>query len=295
MSPLDYGPKISIVTPSYNQGKYLEAAIQSVISQDYPNWEYVVMDGGSTDGSVDIIRKYEKHLKFWVSEKDAGPYAAVHKGFLKTTGEVMAWLNADDKYLPWTFQVVGRIFASSPEVEWLTTLYPLTWDATGKAVECAFLDGFSRKRFYRGEYLPGAGWPAQRFIQQESTFWRRSLWEKAGGRLETSLKLASDFELWARFYKFTELYGVNTPLGGFRAHKDQRTAHFLNDYIQEARKVLLDYGGKPPGRVRSFIRTSFDKKFLPLVRNVAIRSGLIHEDKRCIYCGPVDGWRITDP
>src|SRR5215212_7784658 len=115
-------PRISIVTPSFNQGRFLRETMQSVLGQGYPNLEYVVIDGGSTDESVDIIRGHEQQLAAWVSEKDAGQYDAINKGFARTSGEVMAWLNSDDKYTPWALPVVGEIFAQLPEVKWLTTL-----------------------------------------------------------------------------------------------------------------------------------------------------------------------------
>src|SRR5579859_3708649 len=100
-------PRISIVTPSFNQRAFLEETIRSVLDQRYPNLEYVIIDGGSTDGSVDIIRKYERHLAFWVSEPDGGQYDAINKGFAHTTGELLGWLNADDKYLPWSFSTLA--------------------------------------------------------------------------------------------------------------------------------------------------------------------------------------------
>jgi len=109
-------PKISVVTPSFNQGQYLEETIRSVLDQGYPNLEYFVMDGGSTDDSVEIIRKYADRLTGWVSEPDGGQMHAINKGFARATGDIMAWLNSDDKYCPWTFNVIGRIFAGLPEV-----------------------------------------------------------------------------------------------------------------------------------------------------------------------------------
>jgi glycosyltransferase involved in cell wall biosynthesis len=93
-------PKISIITPSFNQAQFLDATVQSILSQNYPNLEYIIIDGGSTDGSLEIIKKYEKHLHFWCSEPDAGQYDAINKGFAHSTGEIMAWLNSDDMYCP---------------------------------------------------------------------------------------------------------------------------------------------------------------------------------------------------
>jgi glycosyltransferase involved in cell wall biosynthesis len=249
-------PKISIVTPSYCQDRFLEEAILSVLTQDYPNIEYVIIDGGSTDRSVDIIKKYEGRLAYWVSEPDKGHIHALNKGFTETTGEIMAWLNSDDKYPPWAFSVVADIFSSFSDVEWISSVYTIKWNKKGQAAEINYRGGFNRESFFRGTNIAGRDWYARSWIQQESTFWRRSLWDRAGGNVDTSLNfdLGPDFELWARFYKYADLYGVATPLGGFRRHGDQKTAHRWDEYVAECERILQRYGGKPYGRIESILR-----------------------------------------
>ncbi|HEX8294918.1 MAG TPA: glycosyltransferase family 2 protein [Chthoniobacteraceae bacterium] len=244
-------PTLSIVTPSFNQAAFLPQALASVLGQNHPHLEYVVMDGGSTDGSVEIIRSHEARLAFWASAPDGGHYAAVNAGFARTSGELMAWLNADDQYLPWTFSVVTEIFAQFPEVEWLTTRWPLRWDRRGRAVRCSPRRGFSRERFFQGEYRPGE---AREVIQQESTFWRRSLWERAGGKLDTSFPLGGDFELWARFFRLTELYAADTPLGGFRVHGEQRSALERSRYEADVQRAFIQHGGSAKGTLARFFR-----------------------------------------
>ena len=230
-------PKISVITPSFNQGQFLEKTIQSILDQKYPNLEYIIIDGNSTDGSVATIRKYESRLSYWESKSDNGQYDAIQKGFDRSSGEIMAYLNSDDLYFPWTLRVVGEIFSTFPEVEWLTTSctsatppeaqFPIIFNRYNR----------SRRRFFetRGKLLR-----QRSFLQQEATFWRRSLWEKVGARLDTNLKYAGDFELWSRFYEHTSPVTVHIPLAIFRIHNEQKTAS-LDQYITEAETVLASY------------------------------------------------------
>ncbi|HZJ16872.1 MAG TPA: glycosyltransferase family 2 protein [Chthoniobacteraceae bacterium] len=241
-----------MVTPSFNQAPFLEAAIRSVFDQDYPALEYVVMDGGSTDGSIEIIRRHETRLT-WTSGHDRGQYAAVADGFTRTRGEILGWLNSDDAYTPWAFSVVAEIFAQFPEIEWLTTTRPLFWDARGRVVRCEAIDGFSQSGFFAGEHLPDSSSFGLGCIQQESTFWRRSLWERAGG-FDPDFPLAGDFALWARLFEHAELFAVNVPLAGFRAHGTQKTGADFSRYVEEAERALQKYGGRPRGVTWRVIR-----------------------------------------
>jgi glycosyltransferase involved in cell wall biosynthesis len=229
-------PRISIVTPNYNYAQFIESTIQSVLAQCYPNVEYIIIDDGSTDDSVDIIKKYENFLSYWEHQPNQGQYHAINKGFSFAEGEIMAWLNSDDMYCPWAFRTVASIFSAFPQIEWLTTHNLLFWDWDGFCVGVHKIPGYSREAFLDGGYLPwgdtSIGW-----IQQESTFWRRSLWEKAGSYVSTEFSQASDFDLWARFYSYADLYATSSPLAGFRHQIDQRSRQW-EQYEREAEKVL---------------------------------------------------------
>jgi len=224
-------PKISIITPNFNLGDYLEQTILSILHQNYPNLEYIIIDGGSTDNSLEIIKKYERHLAYWVSEPDDGLYDAIQKGFAKSTGELMGWLNSDDILLPGSLQTVATIFQTFEEVEWLTG-HPVSVNAAGGIIEPGELRRWSKYHFYIGQY----GW-----IQQESTFWRRSLWERAGGSLRIDLQLAGDFELWLRFFRYAKLYSTPAFLGGFRFRgAAQLSQQHLQQYLEELNRCLSD-------------------------------------------------------
>ena len=228
-------PKISVITPSYNCKDFIANTIESVLNQQYPNLEYIVIDGGSSDGTAEIIRQYSDQLTYWQSQKDGGQYDAINQGFSKSSGEIMCWLNADDMFLPNSLFVVSEIFSQLNNIEWISSLQPASWDACGYLAHIASLPGFSRQAFLDGLYLPTTTKKGF-WLQQESTFWRRSLWEKAGSSIP-NFHLAGDFALWCKFYEFAELTGVTYPLGGFRMISGQRSEDF-EGYLKEAKAAL---------------------------------------------------------
>ena len=182
-------PKLSIIIPCFNRKQFLEDSIRSVLDQQYPNLELIIIDGGSTDGSVEIIRKYEDRLAYWCSERDKGQYDALQKGFARCTGEIMAWINSDDLYCPWAFKVVAEAFMTFPQVSWLTSLLPVIWNAHGIPVNVTPRPGYARSFFNKGYYMMDPRHFRRYFIQQESTFWRRSLWDAAGGYIHPAIRL----------------------------------------------------------------------------------------------------------
>lgn len=219
--------KISIVTPSYNQSELLENTIRSVIDPYYEGLEYVIIDGGSNDGSLDIIKKYSKYIHFWISEPDNGHADALNKGFAQTNAEIMGWINSSDIYYPWTLKTVVKIFTDLPEVQWISGI-PTIISHEGLPVKIR-PDFRNKYDFLSGYY---------NWLQQESVFWRRRLWDSAGGKLDTELKLACDFELWLRFFKESPLSYVNTILAGFRIHENQRGSVASNIYHMEAKQAF---------------------------------------------------------
>jgi glycosyltransferase involved in cell wall biosynthesis len=218
---------ISIVTPSYNQSAFLEQTLLSVLNQDYAPIEYIVIDGGSTDGSVDIIRRYESHLAYWVSEPDGGQSAAINKGFAKATGDILCWLNSDDVFMPGALSLVAEIFTRYPEIDWVTGC-DANMDVHGRLAEFRLPVGRFRTLIRRGWYHGrGLG-----FIRQESTFWRRSLWEKAGSSVDEDRHYGMDFDLWRRFAHHADLVTVRTLLAAFRYQPAQKTANLQRYYSE---------------------------------------------------------------
>lgn len=231
--------KFSIVTPVYNGEKYLAETIESVLSQkgDF-ELEYIIQDGSSTDGTVDIIKSYEQRLgtgKYpiqckkvtlkWFSEKDNGMYDAIEKGFARGTGEIMAYINADDKYLPGAFASVAKIFSTYPEIEWAKGVNSTSDEAGDNTTPTPcfiYQQDWLRKGIYgRSAY----------FVQQDSVFWKRSLWEKACPKI-SNLRLAGDYALWITFAKYAPLWSFNKQVSVFRERAGQ-LSEIMRPYIKE--------------------------------------------------------------
>src|SRR5512138_190537 len=211
-SPL---PKVSIVTPSYNQGQFLEATIQSVLAQDYPNIEYIIVDAGSKDCSVEIIRKYQQHLAWWVSEKDKGHADGLNKGFSHATGEILAWLNSDDIYLPNAISEAVAILMDHPDVGMVYGDADLIDDAGLSAGQFG-----SKQTSYR-QMLRGSV-----HIPQATTFWRADLWHQVG-HLDLSLFFSFDYDLWVKIAKVSKVLYVPKRWAKFRIHSAGKT--IVND------------------------------------------------------------------
>ncbi|MDC0195978.1 glycosyltransferase [Gammaproteobacteria bacterium] len=237
-------PKISLVTPCFNSEKYLKHTLDSITAQT-GNFgiEHVVVDGGSTDGTLKILQQCGSQFTNIISEKDNGMYDALAKGFAQTTGEIMGWLNTDDVYTPRALETVCQIFSQLPNVEWISTLNPVAIDPAGDIFKIRTIAGFSRQAFLDGIYVGfnGLNNPyASDFIQQESTFWKRSLWERLGSDpfyyYRTDNKQAGDFGLWSMFAAEADLYGIEAPLGAWRMHSEQFTNE--KDYMTEVELAL---------------------------------------------------------
>ncbi|MHC4950877.1 MAG: glycosyltransferase family 2 protein [Planctomycetota bacterium] len=203
-------PKISIVTPSYNQARFLEATIQSVLAQDYPNIEYIVIDGGSTDGSVDIIKKYADKISYWVSEPDRGQSHAINKGFAKATGDIFYWINSDDLMTPSAVKIAMAYLLSNSDIGMLFG-DRVTVDAKGNVLSVMELPSFSKKWMKYNLNIP-----------QETAFFRRELFYKVDG-LDENLHNCMDFDLWIRFNKIGNLYHIPFILGMYKAHQDTKS------------------------------------------------------------------------
>jgi glycosyltransferase involved in cell wall biosynthesis len=216
---------VSIITPSYNQAKYLEQTIQSVLTQDYPNIEYIVIDGGSNDGSVDIIKKYQDKFTYWISEKDKGQAEAINKGFAKANGEIIAWLNSDDYYLPNIISQVVKIFEKNPDA---VLMYGnmLAVDENGKT-----FNTLNYKQVSLEDLI------CFQIIGQPAVFFRKSALQKTKG-LNLDFHFLLDHLLWIEFAQHGKILHVNQTWSAARYHAEAKNRAKAAEFGKEAFRIL---------------------------------------------------------
>lgn len=204
-------PLVSIVTPSFNQARYIEATMRSVFTQDYPRIEYIIVDGGSTDGTVDIIRKHENELAWWVSEKDKGQTDAINKGFARATGDILAWINSDDTYEPGAVSAAVKFLQEHPKVGMVYGDCNFI-NENGKVIG-KFNAAQTDHRLIRQGYV---------HIPQQTMFFRADLWKQVGP-LDPSFYFAMDYDLWTRISARSEIKYVPKTWANFRLHTSGKT------------------------------------------------------------------------
>lgn len=224
-------PLVSIVTPSFNQAEFLEATIQSVLEQSYPRIEYIVVDGGSTDGSQAIIERYSDRLSRWVSESDSGQADAINKGFSLAHGEILAWLNSDDTYLPGAVEEAVRFLTAHPEIGMFYG-HAYYMDQDGRRMAEYPSAETDHKGLRRGVNT----------IPQQSTFFRRKVWEMVGP-LDPSIFYAMDYDLWVRISEVTSIAYHPHPLAQFRIHDASKSRTAANRCWPEMMKIHYRDGG----------------------------------------------------
>ena len=227
-------PKISIVTPSYNQGQFIEETIRSVLLQNYPNLEYIIMDGGSTDESVEIIRKYEAWLKYWVSERDGGQSDAIAKGFSRSSGYIMAWLNSDDLYESNAITIAAKHLMSNK----CGMVYG---DRNIVDEDSNIITRVCYMPFFRWQLKFRCG------IAQETAFWLKNVYERVGG-VDINLHYAMDYDLWWKISSVSEIDHVPVIMGSWRKHQIAKsviissgTGSFFEKHAKETLQVREKY------------------------------------------------------
>lgn len=282
-TPLMYGtlpdgnpwPRISVITPSYHQGQFIEQTIRSVLLQGYPNLEYIIIDGGSSDDSVKIIEKYAPYLTYWVSEPDRGQSHAINKGFEISTGQIMCWLNSDDYYLPNTFMTLAENLATGSG----------NYAVVGHCVQ-VFADG-RPSTSHKGKYEN-----LQRLLQfwkgyhmhQSAIFWRREVFDKIGF-LDENQHYIMDFDYWVRIARHFEFKNVDRELACFTYHEKAKTG---DGFVKYSRELRTQSGTFWPPRFKLGywrLKLSMIKHLhcLPFVRR--LKASLSYRTRRALESG----------
>ena len=267
-------PKISIITPSFNQGMFIEETIRSVLLQNYPNLEYIIIDGASTDNTLSIIKKYKPWLTYWVSEKDNGQSDAINKGFCFSTGDIGGWLNSDDLFNPNTLRMVSSLLDIN-RLQWLVGAGQII-NEKGIKYKTIHSKSVSNKIFYTWLY---------NYFSQPSTFWTMNLWKAVGG-VNNNLHFTMDIDLWHRFYKITKPTNSNNILSLLRSHNNSKTSNTsitYNCFLDEYKSWLIDtYINNAENDNQANI-TNIINEFI----NLQLKEELIQRIKRHLVLGKI--------
>lgn len=229
-------PKFTVVTPSFNQGSYIEKTIDSVLSQNYPNLEFIIIDGGSKDNTVEVIKKYERHLSYWVSEPDSGQSDAINKGMARATGEYLTWLNSDDWYLPDALNSMSQILSAAPSAGLVA--------GAGRVVDMRGKELYAKEPTTEITIETLYGWLSGGNFMQPSSAFRAEAWRAVGG-LDESIHIAMDLDLWIRLAKAG--YPVVTTrrmLSEALSHPDAKTTAFEDLMRLDCALVIIRHGGE---------------------------------------------------
>ncbi len=269
-------PKVSIVTPSYNQGNFIEETIRSVLLQNYPNLEYIIIDGGSADGAVEIIKKYEPWIAYWVNEQDKGQSDAINKGFAKSTGKIMAWLNSDDLLTPNSlFECALQLDSNIPD--WITSSTKVI-DEQSNIKYIQKVTEITEKTFYSYQI---------NWIPQPSTFWTRPMWDEAGS-LNTELHYVMDVDLWFRMLQISAPSIHPLPLSCYREHSCAKSIseadQSLDEYVEWFCRDVLGVSCIAKGRIKMDFRDLIKE-------NITVHNKIQHLENHIFLGNILKFWR----